>query len=77
MAKKDIHPNYHEVEISVIHKDGSKETFKGKSTFNGDKLVSEVDLSKHMAWADTTKVNAEDSINLAMQKFNNRIKAKK
>lgn len=76
MARKGIHPEYHCVEIFVIHKDGRKETFMCRSTFNGDKMVSEVDLSKHVAWADTV-VNAGDSINIAMQKFNRRLQAKK
>lgn len=76
MTRKNIHPDYHEVEVSVIHKDGKKETFRSRSTFNGDKLVSEVDLSKHMAWADAV-VNAGDSINVAMQKFHRRLQAKK
>lgn len=81
MARKGIHPDYHDVDINIIHRDGKKETIKGKSTFNGSVLSSEVDLSKHVAWADTTKVDSSESINPAIQKFNLRfnstIKSKK
>lgn len=71
MTKK-IHPSYYEVEMSVIHKDGRRETFKCHSTSNCGKLVSEVDLSKHVAWVDAV-VRAGESINAKMQKFDKRL----
>ena len=78
MARKDIHPEtYRELDIVIYHKDGSKETIKTRSTYKGEKLVSEVDLSKHMAWADTTKVDAKSSVNAVMQKFNSRLEKTK
>tara|TARA_Y100000590_G_scaffold461805_1_gene624258 strand:+ start:519 stop:746 length:228 start_codon:yes stop_codon:yes gene_type:complete len=46
--KKNIHPDYHEIE--VIMTDGS--SFKTKSTWGkpGDKLKLEVDSKSHPAW---------------------------
>ena len=81
MAQEGIHPDYHEIDMIVIHRNGVKETIKNKSTFKGTVLYSEIDLSKHVAWADTTKVDSSESINPAIQRFNMRfnitVKSKK
>lgn len=46
--KKDIHPNYHE--INVVMTDGS--TFKTRSTWGkeGDTLRLDVDTKSHPVW---------------------------
>ena len=46
--KKDIHPNYHE--INVVMTDGSN--FKTKSTWGkeGDTLTLDIDPKSHPAW---------------------------
>jgi large subunit ribosomal protein L31 len=50
MAKKEIHPDYHE--ITVVMTDGSK--FKTKSCYGkkGDELKLDVDTKNHPAWRD-------------------------
>ncbi len=69
MPKKGIHPEYHEITIETFNEDGSKKTFKSASTFKGDVLASEVNIHKHPAWKDDSKVDAENSVNKIMQKF--------
>ena len=46
--KKDIHPDYHE--INVVMTDGSE--FKTKSTWGkeGDTLTLDIDAKSHPAW---------------------------
>lgn len=41
--KKDIHPDYHV--IDVVMTDGT--TFKTRSTYKGDKMVLEIDSKSH------------------------------
>ena len=69
MAKKGIHPEYHEVDIEIFAQDGSKKHFKSFSTFNGNNIVAEVNIYKHPAWKDSSKIDAENSVNKIMQKF--------
>ena len=56
--KKDIHPDYHE--IDVVMTDGS--TFKTRSTWGkaSDSLKLEVDSKSHPAWTGG-KININDS----------------
>jgi len=56
--KKDIHPDYHEIE--VVMTDGS--TFKTRSTWGkaSDTLKLEVDSKSHPAWTGG-KININDS----------------
>ena len=56
--KKDIHPDYHE--IDVIMTDGT--TFKTRSTWGkaSDTLKLEVDSKSHPAWTGG-KININDS----------------
>ena len=72
MARKDIHPDYHEVEIETFEKDGTKRIFKSMSTIKGDRVVAEVNIYKHPAWKEDTKVDTEGSINKTLQKFNSK-----
>jgi len=72
MARKDIHPDYHEVEIETFEKDGTKRIFKSMSTIKGDRVVAEVNIYKHPAWKEDTKVDTESSINKTLQKFNSK-----
>ncbi len=50
--KKDIHPDYHE--INVVMTDGS--TFKTRSTYGseGDTVTLDVDPKSHPAWTGGT-----------------------
>jgi len=61
MAKKEIHPDYHE--ITVVMTDGSK--FKTKSCYGkkGDELKLDVDTKNHPAWRDdkTQFVNVKNA----------------
>ena len=56
--KKDIHPDYHEIE--VVMTDGSK--FKTRSTWGkkSDQLKLEIDPKSHPAWTGG-KANINDS----------------
>ena len=56
--KKNIHPDYHEIE--VVMTDGS--TFKTKSTWGNksDSLKLEIDPKTHPAWTGGTR-NIQDS----------------
>ena len=56
--KKDIHPDYHE--IDVVMTDGT--TFKTRSTWGkaSDTLKLEVDSKSHPAWTGG-KININDS----------------
>ncbi len=69
MAKKGIHPDYHEISIETFNPDGSKRCFKSFSTFKGENIIAEVDIYKHPAWKNDTKIDAENSVNKIMQKF--------
>lgn len=69
MAQKGIHPDYHEITLKTFNEDGSEKTFKCRSTFKGDVLAAEVNIYKHPAWKDDSKVDAENSVNKVMQKF--------
>lgn len=74
MPKKEIHnENYHRIIMEVYDVDGKKKTFESASTYKGDKLVSEVDISKHQAWIDNSKFDEESSQNKNMQKFMNKL----
>ncbi|MDE2790186.1 MAG: 50S ribosomal protein L31 [Paracoccaceae bacterium] len=46
--KKDLHPDYHMIEVKLL--DGS--TYKTRSTYGskGDTLTLEIDPSAHPAW---------------------------
>ena len=59
MARKEVHPDYHEVEIETFEKDGTKRVFKSMSTIKGDKVIAEVNIYKHPAWKEDTKVDTE------------------
>lgn len=72
MARKEIHPDYHEIDVEVFNPDGTKRTFKCKSTFKGCLIVAEVNIYKHPAWKEDTKVDTEGSINKTLQKFNSK-----
>lgn len=72
MARKEVHPDYHEVEIETFEKDGTKRVFKSMSTIKGDKVIAEVNIYKHPAWKEDTKVDTEGSINKTLQKFNSK-----
>ncbi len=52
--KKDIHPNYHE--INVVMTDGSK--FKTRSTWGkeGDTLKLDIDPKSHPAWTGQHRI---------------------
>ena len=56
--KKDIHPEYHEIEVEMT--DGSK--FKTRSTWGkaSDKLKLEIDSKSHPAWTGG-KANINDT----------------
>ena len=56
--RKDIHPDYHEIE--VVMTDGS--SFKTRSTWGkaGEKLKLEIDVKSHPAWTGG-KANINDS----------------
>ena len=68
MPKKGIHPDYHEITIKTFNEDGSEKVFKSASTYKGDTLVAEVNIHKHPAWKDDSRVD-ENSVNKVMQKF--------
>jgi large subunit ribosomal protein L31 len=64
MAKKGIHPDYHDLTLGLSN--GSE--IKTKSTFgkSGDKMILEVDLETHPAWrADGGNFVNEGSANVA------------
>lgn len=67
--KKDIHPNYHE--INVVMTDGSQ--YKTRSTWgkSGDTLKLEVDPHTHPAW---TGVHRLVNTGGQLSKFQNRFK---
>ncbi len=67
--KKDIHPDYHEVE--VVMTDGS--TFKTRSTYGkvGDQIKLDLDPLNHPAWTGRQSL-IESSGQLV--KFKNRFK---
>ena len=44
--KKDIHPDYHEITVTMT--DGSE--FKTRSTMSGDSLRLDIDPKSHPAW---------------------------
>lgn len=69
MAKKGIHPDYHEITIKTFNEDGSEKVFKSCSTYKGDSIAAEVNIHKHPAWKDNSKVDAENSVNKVMQRF--------
>lgn len=74
MAKEGIHnENYHKIVMEVYDVDGKKKTFESASTYKGDKLVSDVNISKHQAWIDNSKFDEESSQNKNMQKFLNKL----
>lgn len=54
--KKDIHPDYHE--INVVMTDGS--TFKTRSTYGeeGASITLDVDPKNHPAWTGVSNVQA-------------------
>lgn len=70
--KKDIHPDYHE--INVVMTDGS--TYKTRSTWGkaGDTLKLEVDPKTHPAW---TGVHRLMNTGGQLGKFQNRFKGLK
>lgn len=67
--RKDIHPNYHE--INVVMTDGSQ--YKTRSTWGkaGDTLKLEVDPHTHPAW---TGVHRLVNTGGQLSKFQNRFK---
>ena len=74
MAKADIHPDYHPITIETFNKDGSKLVFQSASTIKADKIVAEINIFNHPAWKEDAGVDAENSVNKVMQKFNARFK---
>jgi large subunit ribosomal protein L31 len=67
-VKKDIHPDYHE--INVVMTDGS--TFKTRSTWGkeGDTLTLDVDSKSHPAWTGQTTMQLVERGQV--EKFNRR-----
>ena len=53
--KKDIHPDYHE--INVVMTDGT--TFKTRSTYGsaGDTLRLDIDIKTHQAWTGVSRIS--------------------
>ena len=70
MAQKDIHPDYHEIDVEVFNPNGTKRTFKCRSTCKGASIVAEVNIYKHPAWKEDTKVDTEGSINKSNKQCN-------
>ena len=71
--KKNIHPDYHEIE--VVMTDGTK--FKTKSTWGkkSDTLKLEIDPKNHAAWTGgNTKINDSEG---QVARFQKRFKATK
>ncbi|MEN9781982.1 MAG: Ribosomal protein [Pseudomonadota bacterium] len=70
MAKKSIHhPNYHD--IIIVLPNGQE--IRTKSTYNGDKIFADIDISKHPAWKkDDASSLAENSVNAVVNKFQQR-----
>ena len=68
--KKNIHPDYHEIE--VVMTDGT--TFKTRSTWGkkSDTLKLEIDSKSHPAWTGS-KMNINDSVG-QVAKFEKRFK---
>ena len=68
--KKNIHPDYHEIE--VVMTDGT--TFKTRSTWGkkSDTLKLEIDPKSHPAWTGD-KMNINDSVG-QVAKFEKRFK---
>ena len=66
--KKDIHPDYHE--INVVMTDGS--TFKTRSTWGkeGDTMTLDVDSKSHPAWTGQTSLQLIERGQV--EKFNRR-----
>ena len=67
--KKDIHPDYHE--INVVRTDGS--TFKTRSTWgkDGDTLKLDIDAKTHPAWTGVHRLLDSGG---QLAKFNKRFK---
>ena len=69
--KKNIHPNYHEIE--VVMTDGTK--FKTMSTWGkkGDVLNLDIDPKTHPAWNDGAKklVDSQGQISKFSKRFQN------
>jgi large subunit ribosomal protein L31 len=65
--KKDIHPDYHEITVTMT--DGSE--FKTRSTYGkaGDNLRLEIDPKTHSAWTGVHRVSSTGG---QMAKFNKR-----
>lgn len=66
--KKDIHPDYHE--INVVMTDGT--TFKTRSTWGqaGETMTLDVDSKSHPAWNDG--LNLSTAERGQVEKFNRR-----
>ena len=66
--KKDIHPDYHEINVKMT--DGS--TFKTFSTYGkeGSELILDVDIKSHPVWTGSTSTLNQKAGNVA--KFNKR-----
>ena len=74
--KKNIHPDYHEIE--VIMTDGS--SFKTKSTWGkeSDTLKLDIDSKSHPAWTGgSRKVLDKGRVNKFFKKFSNLRSTKK
>ena len=74
MAKKGIHPDYHEITVNTFNEDGSKLSFKSCSTIKGDHIDAEVNIFKHPAWKDDSKFDTENTVNKVALKFAQRLK---
>ena len=59
--QKDIHPEYKEV--TVVMTNG--ETFKTRSTYKGDKIILDVDITTHPAWVGGTRFVDENVTKIA------------
>jgi len=69
-VKKDIHPDYHE--INVVMTDGT--TFKTRSTYGsaGDTITLDVDPKSHPAWTGGAMRISERG---QVEKFNRRFQS--
>lgn len=75
MAKKEIHPELHEINVNAFNRDGSVLTFKTRSTKQGDQTC-EYNIYKHQAWTEENILDASNSVNMKMNAFINKFKYK-
>ena len=68
MAKKDIHPDYHEITVAMT----TGKTFKTKSCYGkqGSVIKLDVDPNNHPAWRDDKSGRFLNAKNDQVSKFN-------